>query len=365
VEVGDQQGDYNFLEKIIMPKAIAQDKLGEWFSLISQKYNLWVPVEKEGIYQLALYTPGTEFSLNGIPEFSAKKIVFPQTECLIKYSYHKEVKSPEQVQLEFHPTISAPKTVVLGIPPCDVHGITFLEKVFLGQGYQDPYFKARRAECILIALACEHPYNTCFCSAVGASPVEAPGADLLMTRIDNEYVVEILSKRGAEFVTEELFRHLSKDELKAMEQAKKVAKTGLEVPLDLSKLAQVATKLASSFESPYWKEATAGCISCGICTYVCPTCHCFNIADEAYGAEGERLRCWDACMFPLYSLEASGHNPRQIKFQRYRNRLNHKFNYLISNLGVIGCTGCGRCIRNCPAAIDLRQILQHILGEKV
>jgi ferredoxin len=346
-----------------MPKAITQDKLGDWLAIINRRYELWLPQERRGVTLLTPYRPEVGVSLERLPKVSAKEVVFPRTECLFKYRYQKDKANPEQVKLSLEAGNPSTKTVIWGIPPCDVAGISFLEKVFAGKGYHDPYFKARRKECLIVALGCQQPAATCFCTAVGGSPVEAPGADLLLTRIDNEYVVEVLTPRGGELIDDTLFSMVEEEELKTLEQAKQAVSDRLEVPFALRPLPAVADRLRQVFESPYWKEATAACLSCGICTFVCPTCYCFNIADEARGLEGERLRCWDACMFSSYTLEASGHNPRGIKFQRYRNRISHKFSYLITNNDILGCTGCGRCIRECPVSIDLRRIVARLLEE--
>ena len=68
-------------------------------------------------------------------------------------------------------------------------------------------------------------------------------------------------------------------------------------------------------------------LSCGACTYLCPTCYCFNITDDKGVSAGERVRSWDACMFRHFTLEASGHNPRTKKAQRFKNSVGHKFVY--------------------------------------
>ena len=62
--------------------------------------------------------------------------------------------------------------------------------------------------------------------------------------------------------------------------------------------------------SPFWREHALACLGCGACAYTCPVCHCFDIVDEGNAREGVRARNWDACQFPLFTLHASGHNPR-------------------------------------------------------
>ena len=93
---------------------------------------------------------------------------------------------------------------------------------------------------------------------------------------------------------------------------------------------------------------------------MCPTCHCFDISDEIKGDDGVRIRNWDSCMFPLFTRETSGHNPRTSQKQRWRQRLMHKFKYYVDNFDAIACVGCGRCVMSCPVNIDIRKIVQDI-----
>jgi ferredoxin len=118
-------------------------------------------------------------------------------------------------------------------------------------------------------------------------------------------------------------------------------------------------KLLSLFDNmSFWEDASAKCISCGACTYLCPTCYCFNITDESFGMSGERIRTWDTCMSYLFTLEGSGHNPRPTKAHRLKNRMGHKFSYYPSlHEGLIACCGCGRCIKSCPVCVDIREVV--------
>jgi len=86
--------------------------------------------------------------------------------------------------------------------------------------------------------------------------------------------------------------------------------------------------------------------------------------DEGCGGScGKRMRTWDTCQDPKFTLEASGHNPRQRQFQRYRNRIYHKFKALKDKTGSYGCTGCGRCVKYCPVGIDIREIVKRVCSE--
>ena len=110
-------------------------------------------------------------------------------------------------------------------------------------------------------------------------------------------------------------------------------------------MAKAKDFLAGGFESPEWKNMTLRCLGCGACAFNCPTCHCFDIADEGNAAGGAGVRNWDACQFGLFSLHASGHNPRDVQPKRQRQRIYHKFKSYPEKFGATLCTGCGNCTR--------------------
>jgi formate hydrogenlyase subunit 6/NADH:ubiquinone oxidoreductase subunit I len=111
------------------------------------------------------------------------------------------------------------------------------------------------------------------------------------------------------------------------------------------------------YDAPFWEEEAFACINCGTCTYACPTCWCFDIQDENKGNNGVRMRNWDSCMTGLFTLHGSGHNPREHEYQRFRQRFMHKLKYFVDKYdkGTM-CVGCGRCVVQCPANIDIREI---------
>jgi len=115
-----------------------------------------------------------------------------------------------------------------------------------------------------------------------------------------------------------------------------------------------------NFENPIWATIHGKCLACGTCTWMCPTCHCFDISDEVKGNDGVRIRSWDSCMFPLFTKETSGHNPRTSQKERWRQRVMHKFKYYVDNFNAIACVGCGRCVMSCPVNLDIRKVVEDI-----
>ena len=125
-------------------------------------------------------------------------------------------------------------------------------------------------------------------------------------------------------------------------------------------LDDIARRLREAYDSPIWEAAGRKCLGCGTCSFLCPTCHCFDVTDDVRRGTGRRVRTWDCCAYPLFTLHASGHNPRPTPRERWRQRMMHKFRYAAENYGGPFCVGCGRCIRSCPAGMDLRSTLKQI-----
>ncbi|NOY35794.1 MAG: hypothetical protein GXP44_02655 [bacterium] len=119
-----------------------------------------------------------------------------------------------------------------------------------------------------------------------------------------------------------------------------------------------------SRDHPIWDELGKRCLGCGICTYVCPLCHCFSIEDSV-GLDGNCKRCrkWDACTLPDFAKIAGGHNFRPTIKERYYNWFYHKFVRAYNEYGRSQCVGCGRCKKFCPASIDIYEVLSVILED--
>ena len=276
------------------------------------------------------------------------------TQRLLSFVYHKGSQDPGRTDVEAEANVEAPPTLIFGARPCDARALLVFDAVFSDGQWQDPYYKALREATTIVSVVCTQPERTCFCTSVGGGPADTAGADMILTPVTGGYFAESLTDKGAVVIEDEVFAPGDDREPEAREVCKKVA---LERELQLDGIAQ---RLPELFTSDFWESVSAKCISCGACTYLCPTCYCFNITDERAGAEGERIRTWDSCMFYQYTLEASGHNPRPTKAERYRNRIGHKFSYHPTTYeGMYGCCGCGRCIKRCPVSLDIRQVLEE------
>ncbi len=307
-------------------------------------------------------TKAAEMAIDRVnTRMSVKGVFFPQRETILRFegSVLRDVPLPADRPL-----------VVFGARPCDVSSLLFMDKVFEGRAtapgnatHEDPYYVARRRASIVISLACNAPAASCFCTSVGGHPYGTDGADILASRArtDGDLLLEPVTGRGRAFLAEHasLLAPAGADAGAAREVRAREAAATMTV-LDFS---GVKEKADASFDSPVWERIAQSCLGCGVCTFVCPTCHCFDITDETSATGGIRIRTWDACQYPLYTVHASGHNPRPAKRARMRQRIMHKYSYTVETAGVVSCTGCGRCVRLCPVNLDIRQMLLAVKND--
>lgn len=278
-----------------------------------------------------------------------KKVVRPPFEVLFKFK-------GEEIEVDYDSKIRA----IVGVHPCDVNGLKLLDKAYSNAG-KDPYYFSRRSNLIIVAENCTRADDNCFCTSFDTGPELREGYDLLMTDIGNRYLVEVGSVNGEKLVTKLNLPHAKDEDLKEKNTRINLVKGTIRKKLNKVNLKRT---MEGSLYHPIWKELGEKCLSCGICSVVCPTCFCFEMDDKLNldQKSGARYRNWDSCMFFEYSEVALGGNFRRARSARIRQFINHKLNYWVDQFGTFGCVGCGRCIRQCPANIDIVEVARRIGG---
>jgi len=330
-----------------MPKTITEPNLRLLIDTLVQEGKRVVGPRAAGT--MTLYEPlakGEELNLGELPRRSAKETFFPLCETILTYERDKEGVTVSDVD-----PARLPETVLIGARPCDAAAAPVLDAVF-SWDFKDEFFLERRRKTTIIGLACTKADDACFCRAVGLAPDDTRGSDLFLTPLkDGGYRCDAITDKGEALLAAHanLFADGAGEPLPLAEPH--LGK------LDLEK---IKNWLDSHFEDPLWEEVAQRCAGCGACAFLCPACHCFDIVDEGGEATGARRKSWDACGFGKFTNHASGHNPRDVQPQRYRNRIMHKFTYYVDKFGERLCTGCGRCIRACPVGIDIAAVLDDI-----
>ena len=328
-------------------KLIRKQSLEKLYNNLSADRKIYAPVISTDKQVEFRYNPAfADVTFEHIRStLSVKNVVFPKVENLFYYTNEKTESTISVLDLN-----KIPEVVLWGAHPCDTASVDVLRSIFCWD-IKDEFFAKRLEKLAIIGLGCHFSDEYCFCTSVGIGPDSRKGSDILLMRLQNgDYQAEILTEKGNDIVASspELFEPVS---------GEKVLLTEVKQKFDHR---QVTEKLAGAFENTFWVENSLRCIGCGACAYVCPTCACFDIQDETKGKNGRRYRSWDSCGFGLFTLHTSGHNPRSVQSQRWRQRIMHKFSYMPERNDSLGCVGCGRCSSGCPVDMNIAEQLEAL-----
>ena len=334
-------------------KTISRSSLDTLFRAISAQRKLYIPADDTtGQAKFAPWTEGMALS-NGLNTVrSAKDLFFPQVEALAGF-----VVDGKTIEIVDDRTEVAP-FAVFGVRACDCRSFDILDSVFLADPV-DSFYAARRENGLVITLACGRPAETCFCGAFGIDAADPAGdvtcwltGDALYWRANTEKgqalteTLPMLTDCGEEAVA------------RAQAETREIlAKLPLK-DLDLTGFGR--DELLNLFRSEKWEELSSSCLGCGTCTFVCPTCQCYDVQDFQSGSRVRRFRCWDSCMYSDFTMMAHGTN-RPTQKERFRQRFMHKLVYHPSNHeGTFGCVGCGRCLQKCPIHMNIVKVVNAL-----
>lgn len=338
---------------------IKRENLRALFDKISDDMPLFMPLKSGEQVNFGYYEKGAQFDIDRLKTArSPKNVFFPQSENMMKFKREGKSLSIEDVREEKEPYL------VFGVKACDYKAFSVLDNVFL-QEPVDTYYKARRDAGIIFTLSCNDPENSCFCKAFGID-ASAPGGDGTCSVIGDYLYMTALTEKGEKVLAlaEEFAEKADKADEEKVEKNKEEIKVKIaKLPysdLDLSRFKP--ENLNELFNLPVWNELSEACLGCGACTFVCPTCQCFDIRDFETNKDIIRFRCWDSCMYSDFTQMAAA-NSRTTQMQRYRQRFMHKLVYYPSQYGMYSCVGCGRCVNKCPQHLNIIKVVKKIGGE--
>lgn len=329
---------------------------------LMQKGTLIAPVKEDAGFNFREISDASEVDLDYYNTLmSPKSAFFPQMEDFVRYDKNKSVLDAECVDLNLKPVF------LFGVRPCDAKSFQIMDIHFSGTGAVDPYWKKRRDATTIFGYAFDVKASADgadFYSTLNIGAADPEGSDIFMIKKGNDLLLKAVTPKGETLLSSlTSLADATPDDEKYFDDT---VAAGRDVKTRSTCVDDqvVAKKLEDLFhKTEFWEKISDACLSCGACTFVCPTCYCFDICDETVFGKGVRRRVWDACMFTDFTLEASGHNPRTKVYQRLRQKICHKYSFHVRKYGVISCVGCGRCTRCCPVNIDIFSIVDQVLKE--
>jgi len=332
----------------------------ELFLAISNEMPLYLPIETGTLVNFSKWQPHATVRLDKLNTIQPPKgLFFPHTENIAAFKSRKK-----EIEIEDMHSLSEP-FAVFGVRACDAESLNLLDNIFLSDPV-DTFYEAKRKNGIIISMACFQPEESCFCTAFNVDALN-PCGDIAAWVVSDNMYWKPLTERGNELTEKVKKLFITVDDNISVgsnllpTEIQKAKETFNKLPfVNLCPSSFTPDTIMEKFNSPKWEELYTTCLGCGTCTFICPTCHCYDIQDYDTGEKIVRHRCWDSCMYSDFTLMAHG-NPRASQLERFRQRFMHKLIYFPENNGgAYACTGCGRCVQKCPVAMNIVKVIKAL-----
>ncbi len=332
-------------------------KLNDFFDLISGEEKVYLPVDTAEGAAFKPYESGMKYSEACNTTRSAKDFFFPQVENLVNFKVQDKKIEIIDTRTEME------DYVIFGVRACDMRSFEVLDRVYL-QNPVDSYYKNRRDHGTIITVACNRPQETCFCGSFDIDAAD-PSGDVSSWIVGDDIYFKANTGKGEKLIEKISSLTVESDD-SMVENAKAAIRTMMDkLPIKEIGLDKISGRgLMDNFNSEIWDEVYKTCLGCGTCTFVCPTCQCFDVKEFKTNEGVIRYRCWDSCMYKDFTQMAAGNNRASHK-ERFRQRFMHKLVYFPNNNdGMYSCVGCGRCLRSCPASLNIVKVAKALGGKE-
>jgi ferredoxin len=362
-----------------------QDKdITRLYDRIAIDYELYVPVKSKSALKLkceySFLLPTDDYILKKYSRLDKDKIVFNEYRP-IEPARAFFTRFKEEICDYFTGDIpeSERPVAICGLKNCDLFSLKIQDFVFLGGAEQDPFYKVRRENALIISGDCPAFKEACFCRAFNIDPYVSEGFDFNLSPVVGGYILDVGSEKARRIASsiKDVLTPAASNQLSMRELNRESVVEHMDEHLSYHKIPKKETLkeiVLAGYNSQVWNEQMKTCVECGGCVFMCDTCHCFLLSDEPANSTsevgtyevglGKRQRVWDGCLYKNFTRVAGGANPLKMRYMRLRNRYLKKFDFFIDNIGYQACCGCGRCIDVCPGKIDIRYILRRLYEEK-
>lgn len=311
-----------------------------------------------GMYRLVKSDNHDIFTFSSGPD-SFKRYLNPPYSEVFAYQVSKRKFNASAIKSYDNPF------AFFGMRACDRAALKFYDRVFLEGVVRDFCYETLRDNLLIIALNCLYPGDNCFCLSAGTGPEFTDGYDLLITELEEEFLLETGSQAGSRLINSLPLISVNQKDIDEKALRIKNCKEKFKKTIIFSELPELVYR---NLEHPRWSDIAERDLECGNCTQVCPTCFCTSafynlefrgIAKNFSTLSGKKIKKWDSC-FSRNFARVHGGNFRISRRARYRHWFAHKLAYSMEQFGLLGCVGCGRCITWCPAGIDITQELEAL-----
>lgn len=341
-----------------MNKCLPFNKIPNYISRLGENFEVWFTVKhKKDLIWTNDITKTENWQL-GIPHVPPKVFFLPDFETLFNNS------SDSGTQI---PRLSNNKKILFGVCPQDIKAITSMDRLMgchseraqraeesllktnkaiprqaRNDNYQDFYYQRRRRQFYIIGMG-EFEFSDSIC-------------DIFLEENGDVFDIYVKNKRSADDL---LFYRGLFSKCKFSQE-----RTRAEFDPLFSNMDKLSRTIEKSYKSKIWDDLAEICLGCGICSYICPLCYCFEISDSFElnnkSCSSCRNRRWNSCFAPDF-FEVSGYNFRSKARDRIFNWYHHKFVRMPAEINHVGCVDCGRCIKYCPAKINFKSVLNSLL----
>jgi ferredoxin len=313
--------------------SINSHQLSQIIANIAKNFDVYGTISSEG-----------KLSFEKVEKFSDIVIPTPKTRIPFKkilWSNHQEIE-----ELPFN---SKKKFAFVGITNCDVLALDILLSEMAAYD-----FMPKREDILVISTECKKD-EQCFCTAFGHDKVT--GFDLHIQKERAGYSIYSSGKVGNKILKENGLN------LKKVEPVLKDIKLDLVDKFDEKKLSREINDRKS--HELLWQGVANNCFGCGACTAVCPLCFCTR-QDFSNKTDGTSKICldWDSCFAKSFSEIQNHYDFRPENVDRLYNWYYHKFVRAYKDKKHFLCTGCGRCVKACPAHLNQHHILDAVEKKK-